>query len=160
MAEQAHVLAHVCQCSTGRGREMSLRAGSMSVWPGLPRATYMEPCLTLAAPCSTPLVPGEGSQLDCLCPQSRRAGSATKPLLSRFCRPTCCTPSAPGPPPPHLSTSLGVASSLAMSCLVMMMAPNRPAYGSAASFTWLWYIHMMLLKSLGPGPARSGTSQV
>lgn len=36
---------------------------------------------------------------------------------------------------PHLSTSLGVPSSLAMSARVMMMAPNRPACGSRLSAT-------------------------
>jgi hypothetical protein len=41
------------------------------------------------------------------------------------------------PCPPHLSTSLGAPSSLALPGVVMMMGPISPAYGSAASFTWL-----------------------
>ena len=41
----------------------------------------------------------------------------------------------------------------------MTMAPMSPAYPSAASAVWLWYIHMTDDGSRGPGPARSGTFQ-
>lgn len=40
-------------------------------------------------------------------------------------------------PATHLSTSLGEPSALALPGVVMMMGPSSPAYGSAASLTWL-----------------------
>ena len=43
---------------------------------------------------------------------------------------------------------------------VTTMKPVRPAYVSPTSSVWEWYIHITEEPSCGPGPARSGTSQV
>jgi hypothetical protein len=40
-----------------------------------------------------------------------------------------------------------------------MIGPTSPAFVSAISSVWEWYIQMTELGSIGPGPDRSGTSQ-
>ena len=57
------------------------------------------------------------------------------------------------------STSFGLPSGRAIPRRVTTIGPMRPAYVSATSSTWEWYIHMTELPSIGPGPERSGTRQ-
>ncbi len=54
---------------------------------------------------------------------------------------------------------MAVAGS-AIPLAVMTIGPTRPALVSATSSVCEWYIHSTDEPSIGPGPARSGTSQV
>ena len=59
----------------------------------------------------------------------------------------------------HLSTSVGRPFGCVAPRRLTMKPPTRPAYVSAVSAAWPWYIHSTDDGSAGPGPALAGTCE-